>query len=556
MTAQAAQAGGADFLVALTAGRMRIMGVQSLACLLPVMESNALVDSFAGSEILSRSHKPVFIGVSSLNPELDLNKRIAEVADTGFPGVINWPTSIHYPPGFQQMLDHSGVGFARELKMLQTAIKAGLTAIAYVRTPKQARDAVLAGIEVVCLNFGWSTGGTNSVSSELTIEDIGLEVRAVSRALKRTGKRSLLLLAGGPLETSEQLGLICKEFDVSGYIGGSTLERLPVEDSVTSRTMSFKNTTANFTRATRQSSELELWAQQHELVGNSAAMLLLVEKLRHIAIERDAVFLFGEQGTPIRQAARALHLAGTKTPSDFISLSARALTAGQLERRLFDDRSEQDYRSLTDINLGTVLIENLEHAPMRLQAKLARYLNDRTFVYPGSRRVVSGRAKLVVSSTQSVQALIDGGNLHEDLAKRLSATQVRIPSLSERTDDIEALFKHFASVGAPSAPLELSPIALRQLVVSDWPQNDTQLQSLAEKLVANGKSGIVSATDLNAYLSDKPSRVGERMASERDLLLDALWRHSFHREKTAQSLGISRKTLFNKMKLYRLTTVD
>lgn len=556
MTAQAAQAGGADFLVALTAGRMRIMGVQSLACLLPVMESNALVDSFAGSEILSRSHKPVFIGVSSLNPELDLNKRIAEVADAGFPGVINWPTSIHYPPGFQQMLDHSGVGFARELKMLQTAIKAGLTAIAYVRTPKQARDAVLAGIEVVCLNFGWSTGGTNSVSSELTIEDIGLEVRAVSRALKRTGKRSLLLLAGGPLETSEQLGLICKEFDVSGYIGGSTLERLPVEDSVTSRTMSFKNTTANFTRATRQSSELELWAQQHELVGNSAAMLLLVEKLRHIAIERDAVFLFGEQGTPIRQAARALHLAGTKTPSDFISLSARALTAGQLERRLFDDRSEQDYRSLTDINLGTVLIENLEHAPMRLQAKLARYLNDRTFVYPGSRRVVSGRAKLVVSSTQSVQALIDGGNLHEDLAKRLSATQVRIPSLSERTDDIEALFKHFASVGAPSAPLELSPIALRQLVVSDWPQNDTQLQSLAEKLVANGKSGIVSATDLNAYLSDKPSRVGERMASERDLLLDALWRHSFHREKTAQSLGISRKTLFNKMKLYRLTTVD
>ncbi len=553
MTARAALAGGADFLVALTAGRMRIMGVQSLACLFPVMESNELVDSFAGSEILSNSSGPVFLGVSSLNPDLDLNKRITEVAEAGFPGVINWPTSIHYPPGFQRLLDRSGVGFAREVEMLRTAIDAGLCAIAYVRTPGQARDAVLAGIELICLNFGWSTGGANSVRSELTLEDIGLEVRAVSRALQRTGKPCLLLLAGGPLETSDQLGPICKTFDVCGYIGGSTLERLPVEDSVTSSTIAFKNTAANYRRASRQSSELERWASEHQLTGNSAAMLLLVEKLRRLSTSRDPVFLFGEPGTPVRESARAIHLAGEASEKEFVMLSARNLTAAQLERRLFDDRSGQDYRSLADQEIGTMLVEHLELVPLRMQARLARYLLHQTFAPPGSRRSVRGRARLILGATRSPSALVETGTLHESLARLLGAGQVRMPPLAERTDDIEALFTQFAATGTSSKPIQLSPIALRQLMVSDWPRNDAQLKQLVEKLIADGASGVISATELDPHLNERPARVSERIASERDLLLDALWRHSFHREKTARALGISRKTLYNKMKQYRLT---
>jgi len=108
MTAEAAERGGADFLLALSAGRYRVMGAASLAALLPLGAANSFTDGFARREILDRVSIPVFFGASCFDPSEDLDELVDRVRAAGYSGIANFPTATHFDGSFRDALDGAG----------------------------------------------------------------------------------------------------------------------------------------------------------------------------------------------------------------------------------------------------------------------------------------------------------------------------------------------------------------------------------------------------------------------------------------------------------------
>lgn len=557
MTAQAAEAGGADFLLAITAGRMRVMGTSSLAGNLPVLESNPLVDSFAFSEILSQCSIPLFLGSSAMDPRTDLDARIHDAASAGCDGIVNWPTSVLYPPHFQVLLERAGVGFTRELKMLKLANTQGMTAMAYVGNEQQASAAAAAGIEIICPNFGWNTGGAKGISSALPLEEVSFIMHSLSKAVFKQNANAILLVEGGPLETAEQVGALLRDTAIHGYVGGSTLERLPIEDSVAARTLAFKSTAQQVARRNRESLELNKWAAQHDLVGASTAAYRMFESIQRHAVRTDPVLMQGETGTPFATLARALHLEAGGKPDGFTSVSARHLNPTQIERRLFGSANDTNVGLLTNREYQTILIDGLERLPLPLQARLARTLRLGWLNQVGERRRLPAVGRLIFSARVGLEKMLSASLVDGELATLLATAVIDVPPLRERIDDVEALLVGALERLAPGKPVMLSPSARRALLINDWPGNEAQLQTLAEGLISGARLNAIKAEDIAALVSPVAQQPESRHPAgplqERDLILNALWRYRFNRQETAQYLGVSRKTLYNKMQRYGLS---
>ncbi len=551
MTARAAEAGGADFLLALTAGRMRMMGAPSMTSHLPVADGNPLSESFAAAEVLSRSAAPAFLGLSAMNPAHRLEDWVARGAEAGFPGIVNWPTSVLYPRRIQQMLETAGIGFARELELLRLARAAGLAAMAYVGDTDQALRALHAGIELICVNLGWTTGGRTGVRSNVVLEDVVVRVRAVSRAVRRAAPRALLFVEGGPLETAEQVSALLGDAHFHGFVGGSSLERLPIEDAVAARTWAFKHTARRLKSARSSADQLETLAERYDLGGASGESRALMLTLRGAAAQQAAVLLSGEPGTPLAEAARAIHAEAGHDPDTLVMVSARQLTPLQLENRLFGPSDDAAPGELANPDVRSVVLQDAERLSARQQLRLARFITRGWFSRSASRRRIRGNARLILIAHQRDRAAPVLASLDPELSAALTNHEIRVAPLRDRRDDIERLLhRAFTRLRGEAGALAIDDEARRALRVVPWHGNDAELRAFAARLAATAGDARLTMATLGAIGAEAP-RAGSRRADERDLVLDAL-RNRFHREDTARSLGISRKTLYNKMKRYGL----
>ncbi|MGY4606428.1 putative TIM-barrel enzyme [Bradyrhizobium sp. USDA 4474] len=139
MTARAAERAGADFVLALNAGRFRAMGGASPASILPIRNSNEFVAGFGRTEILPNTKLPVFFGVCTFDPELDLDRWLDRIIKWGFAGVTNFPSVIHIDDHRRSLLEKSGLGYSREIELLVKAAKRGVMTIGYTRSQSEAR---------------------------------------------------------------------------------------------------------------------------------------------------------------------------------------------------------------------------------------------------------------------------------------------------------------------------------------------------------------------------------------------------------------------------------
>jgi len=229
MTAQSAVRGGADFLIALSAGRMRNIGQPSIAAMLPMRDSNEFVMSFAPSEILPRASVPVFFGACCFDPRLDLAKLLDRITAAGFQGVVNFPTAALIDGAYRAFLENAGCGFARELDLLAAARARGLTALAYTHTREEAVAAAERGVDMVNIDFGWNMGGVLGVESNLRLEEAALSAAGIARAVRAVSPSTRCLVEGGPIVSPRQLEELCVVAQVDGYVGGSTIDRSPRE---------------------------------------------------------------------------------------------------------------------------------------------------------------------------------------------------------------------------------------------------------------------------------------------------------------------------------------
>jgi predicted TIM-barrel enzyme/transcriptional regulator with AAA-type ATPase domain len=542
MTARAAAQGGADFLVALNAGRLRVMGAASNAAMLPICESNSFTDSFTRREILGRLSVPVYFGACVFDPALDIDRFLMELKAAGYAGVVNFPSAIHLDGAFGAAVEAAGLGFSREAALLGRAHAHGLQPLGYVKTPAQALALVEAGVDRICLNFGWNAGGTLGIGGAPGLEAAADQAARLFRRIRRAAPGTLCFVEGGPIISPADALKVCDASGADGYIGGSTLDRLPLEMSVMQTTSAFK--TAPLLRA-GLADEAHARARLSSiagLAGQSEAMALVADRIARLIGTDLAILIAGEPGAGKTTAARAVHVAGRRAgPFRLFDAEDPSLPTqlfGAVDRGALDEAD------------ATVVIERIERLPGPLAARIGAWIERGVHDRFLARSEAPPRVRLVLTLTLGQPSPPEARRLES----QLSASRIDLPPLRDRLEDVPLLVRAFlarrrGAVGV--GPAQIAPGAMRRLIAHDWPGNVRELASLADKAVEAARGGVISERSVADLLAaESPLMAARGAVSEREWILDALSRHRFRRGETAAWLGLSRKTLYNKMRAY------
>lgn len=562
-TALAAERGGADFLLAINAGRLRNMGAPSIACMMPIFDAGVLTEGFAREELLTQCRIPVLLGVNVWGRALDPAAVAAWVRDAGFAGAVNFPSCMHYSRPMQQILARAGRGIECEVALLRAVQDAGLTSMFYCATRTQARLAADAGIDLVCLNLGWNVGGALGHRSRASLEEVAATARDIGRLIKRIHPKTCFFLEGGPIATAEDLGRVLSLAPIDGYVGGSTIERMPLEDSVADQIDRFRQASRRRAALDGESNRLVAWARRFGFVGRSKAQLDFLRRLRALAATPDPVLVLAESGSPSLPVLKAL---GSRAGKDGSRVMVQVDVAGEdfparARGFLFGHREtiSRQRPALADSAIELLVI----HAPERLtpatQRRLARALREGGFRAPGSRRALPVVPRVVLVSERPSTAGREaeellGAGLDPALVAHLAGWILRLPPLRERIDDLLPSLEALAaeSPGAALDRASFSSAALQRLHAHLWPGNEAELRSLLGALAGRAGSEPVQPAELLLLPQEQDAaRPGSR--TEKDRIVDALWRHGFNRTRTAEALGMSRKTLYNKILKYDLS---
>ena len=533
MTARAAADGGADFLLVLNAGRLRVMGAPSIAAMLPIRASNSFTDHFAREEILDRVAIPVFFGAAACDPLLDLKNFLSGIRAAGYQGVANFPTAIHYDGAFRLTLEEAGLGFGRELEMLRLAREMGLATFGYAKTRSEVDGLLGAGVERLCLNFGWNAGGSQGVPGGVPLVDAAERARRVFAHVRRRAPGTICFVEGGPIVDPAQMLQVCDASRADGYVGGSTLDRLPLEMSVMQTTSAFK--TAGLLRAAQDDSQRER-DRLSGLIGRSPAAQALAERIARLVATDLPILIEGEPGSGRTTAARAIHVASRRT-GGLALLDARE----EIGDRLFGEGVRG--LGLLARAQGTVVIEGADALAPTLRVRLAEWIERGVFERFASASQRPPRARLVLTHSS-------GG---EALARALSAQRLTVPPLRTRIEDLPLIARAMLSgLGRPAPALDTA--ALRLLMAQPWPGNLRALRELLVQAANEAPGGRIDTALIERLLGPTNDVPIASLTDEPAWIMDALRRHRFRRGEAAAFLGISRKTLYNRMRRLGLET--
>jgi DNA-binding NtrC family response regulator len=282
-----------------------------------------------------------------------------------------------------------------------------------------------------------------------------------------------------------------------------------------------------------------------------------VYQLLERAAQSDAtVLITGESGTGKEVSARTLHRLSRRQAMPFLCVNCAALSAGLLESELFGhekgaftgaDRLRKGRFELADG--GTLLLDEVSEIDLGLQAKLLRVLQERAFERVGSSQTRRVDVRVVATTNRELPAAVSGGRFREDLYYRLNVLPIRLLPLRERRDEIPLLAEHFLR----KHKKRLSKGAMRRLVEYDWPGNVRELSNVIERAavlcVGQEISGEMIAPWLEGPARAPQSLVGVTLEEvERRVIEESLKANLGNREKTARQLGITARTLRDKLK--------
>ena len=243
MTAKYTSMGGADLILTLSAGKFRQMGRSSFTSYLCYSNSNQLVMELGTKEILPLiPDKPVIFGISASDPTIGLYDYILSIKRNGFGGIVNFPTMCILDGAFREALEEDGNCYANEIEAVRIANYLDLFTVAFVNDEIQAEHMINAGADLICVHFGMTKGGHLGAKRFLSLEiaiNISQKIFEVCDAI-RPG--IIKMVYGGPATSPLEMKYIYQKTQCNGYIGGSTFDRLPIEDVMINTTKAFKTT--------------------------------------------------------------------------------------------------------------------------------------------------------------------------------------------------------------------------------------------------------------------------------------------------------------------------
>lgn len=292
------------------------------------------------------------------------------------------------------------------------------------------------------------------------------------------------------------------------------------------------------------------------LPGRSAAMIDLRYRLRTIGASEADALIFGPTGAGKEVVARAMHDLSPRAARPFVAVNCAALPAAMIESELFGHEAgafpgamRARYGRFEHARGGTVLLDEVGQMPLELQAKLLRVLQERMITRLGSNDAIALDVRFIATSKTDLAADVARGTFREDLYWRLNVAELRVPPLSARREDIPLLFLQLLREAAArhSAPDRTpEPELLADLAARNWPGNVRELRNAADRYVM-GLDWMPGAS------GSAPLRLADRVAGfERSVISGAISAHGGHLRRVYEHLGISRKTLYEKMQKHGL----
>ncbi|WP_186392355.1 MULTISPECIES: sigma-54 dependent transcriptional regulator [unclassified Pannonibacter] len=295
------------------------------------------------------------------------------------------------------------------------------------------------------------------------------------------------------------------------------------------------------------------------LPGRTPVMVDLRYRLRAIGASDADALIIGETGAGKEVVARSLHDISARAKGPFIAINCAALPETLIESELFGHEAgafpgalRARYGKFEHARGGTILLDEIGSMPVDLQAKFLRVLQERTITRLGSNEAVPLDLRFLATSKVDLAAEVAAGRFRADLFYRLNVATIRVPSLAQRRADIPLLFLHLvreACARYGREDLEVAPEVLSEIAERDWPGNVRELRNAADRLVLGLETGLDSAG-----AQDAPStRLADKVAAyERQLIANAITAHGGALKPVYEQLGISRKTLYEKMQKYGL----
>ena len=320
-----------------------------------------------------------------------------------------------------------------------------------------------------------------------------------------------------------------------------------------------------------------LGEKKSHVIGDNTGLKQVMTQVRRVAETNATVLIDGESGTGKELIARAVHDNSLRSQGPFVAINCGAIPLTLMESELFGhergaftDAKEAKAGTFERADGGTLFLDEVGELPLDAQVKLLRVLEERKITRIGGKKAIPVDVRIVAATNRNLDDEVKNGHFRLDLLYRLNVFTLILPPLRERKEDIPLLTNFFIRKYNRTLSLDVqsvSPEAISLLTSYDWPGNVRDLENAIQSSMILCTGGVIrpehlpdrikgyelaEAQTVSGSSGNSIREINAQM--EKELIIEALKKHNFNRTLTAEALNISRKTLFNKMKRYGLSS--
>ena len=241
LSAKCAELGGIDLVVIYNSGKFRLDGLPSICGLMPYGNANEIVLDLGENHVLPAVKKtPVLAGVCGTDPTRNMHSYLKQLCEVGFSGVINYPTVSRFDGSIRHDFESVGLGFAREVEMITMAREVGLYTTCYVRTAVEGAQMAQAGVDLIVPHIGLTSGGTTGSAKAMSLDEAAKATQDIIDVARAVNSNVIALAHGGPIESAQDVAYVLERTTAQGFVGASSIERLPVETAIVGAVQAFK----------------------------------------------------------------------------------------------------------------------------------------------------------------------------------------------------------------------------------------------------------------------------------------------------------------------------
>jgi DNA-binding NtrC family response regulator len=306
--------------------------------------------------------------------------------------------------------------------------------------------------------------------------------------------------------------------------------------------------------------------EEKQLIGNSPAMMQVLKTVDKVAKTNTNILITGENGTGKELIARRIHSMSLRSNELMVTVDMGAISETLFESELFGhvkgaftDAKENRTGKFELANRGSLFLDEIANLPLNLQSKLLVALQNREVTRVGANQPKPIDIRLICATNKDLNQLVDNGEFREDLLYRINTIHIELPPLRRRKEDILALAEHFLAKYSEKygkSSLSITLQAKEKLTEYSWPGNIRELEHTIEKAVIMSESGKLRVSDFfsGSTVSHKAdANVVKLDEMEKKMITLAIEKNAGNIKAAASQLGITRQTLYNKMRKYNIS---